>query len=245
MQVAAGVYLRWSMARRPYLLDSEPGTVCRIAPSGGELDEFGRGGGCPPRAKREQGPEELRRRGSSEKRDTELGFHDHVDGEDPLLEMSYAGIGDLGHVATASVRALTCTDVLQPRCTRLAYTPRVSFVYTLSQIAPAQALSAVPRYAARRRRLLQARWCAVQQDYRQTRRYAIRPSLMPSTLHDRIPTGANRNKGKKFTRDSKGVGDVPDQPLLSQRKSILAWIYPGPLRAGPVFLLPAIWRWTI
>lgn len=60
-----------------------------------------------------------------------------MDGEDPLLEMSYAGIGDLGHVATASVRALTCTDVLQPRCTRLAYTPRVSFVYTLSQIAPA------------------------------------------------------------------------------------------------------------
>lgn len=48
VQVVAGVYLRWSIVQRPYLLDIEPSTVRRIAPSGGELDEFGRGGGCPP-----------------------------------------------------------------------------------------------------------------------------------------------------------------------------------------------------
>lgn len=175
-----------------------------------------------------------------------------MDGEDPLLEMSHkyagAGTGYLGHVATASVRALTCTDVLQPRCTRPAHTPRVSFLYTLADSALCRHF--LQYYGTLRcRRLLQARCrCAVRSGLQADTllmRYAL-SYCTSQTPRDRIPTGANRKK-KDFTKKTRqrGRGGSARSASPFTAESILAWVYPGPLRAGSVFLLPAIWRWTI
>lgn len=113
-----------------YRQTSESSTVRRITfQAVNWMNEFGRGGGSPPRRLGKGATRGLKNsddEGRDEKRASWASMTLSMDGEDPWLQMSYARdacTGYLGHVATASVRAQTCTDVLQPRCTGLHIPP--------------------------------------------------------------------------------------------------------------------------